>query len=417
MLKRPFLPKLDIMRLRKILVFLIVVAFVFYAGYFLGRQGFKASATGITNVQVSREVPQDKQDVDFGLFWRVWDTLATSYFDKSKLDPVKMVYGAIQGMVSAVGDPYTVFLPPDENKVVEEDLKGSFSGVGIQIGFRGTQLAVIAPLPDSPAEKAGIKAGDFIVGIKDEKKNVDRGTVGISLPDAVQLIRGPSGSTVSLALLREGSNDPIIVDVVREEINVPSVMLSFVGENEDIADVRLLKFAGETDGEWGKVVQDVLKSGSNKLILDLRNNPGGYLQGAVDIAGEFLRNGSVVVIEESANGSRNEFKTDKLPRLANVKMVVLVNKGSASASEILSGALREQANIEIIGETTFGKGTIQEPRQLENGAGLHITTARWLTPKGNWVNETGLEPDVIIEDNPDTAEDEQLLKAIEELNK
>ena len=409
------MPKVNIIRLRKIIVFVFVFILFFGGGYYLGRQGYKASFVKLSEIQISRQAPPDN-NVDFSLFWKVWDMLGSDYVDKTKLNPKEMVWGAIKGMVSAVGDPYTVFLPPEENKVVEEDLQGNFQGVGIQIGFRGTQLAVIAPLPDSPAEAAGIKAGDYIIGIKDEAKKIDMSTAGISLPDAVEIIRGSSGSKITLTLLRDGKEEPIIVDIIRKDINVPSVILSFEGATNGIAHIKLLKFGGDTNDEWEKVVRDVLKDKPKGIVLDLRNNPGGYLQGAVDIAGEFLPNNSLVVYEEKSDGTRNEFRTSNFPRFANIPLVVLVNKGSASASEILAGALRDDAKIQLVGDTTFGKGTIQEPRTVDGGAGLHITIAKWLTPKGTWVNGTGLEPDVKIEESTDATGDIQLTKAIEVLN-
>jgi carboxyl-terminal processing protease len=406
------MPKLNIFILRKFVVSIVVCIFIFIGGYYLGRQGFEASFEDISEIKITREVPPDK-DVDFANFWKVWDTLTLDYFDKTRLNPQLMVYGAIKGMVQAIGDPYTVFLPPSENKVVQEDLQGSFEGIGIQIGFRRTQLAVIAPLPDSPAETAGVKAGDLIIGIEDKDKNLEVSTAGMSLPDAVQIIRGPKGSKIILTLLRDDTDEPIVVEITRSEINVPSVILSFEGENKDIAHIKLLKFAGETNGEWEKAVKEIVVEKPSGIVLDLRNNPGGYLQGSVDVAGEFLANNTLVTYEERSNGSKNEFKTDRFPRLANIPLVILVNKGSASASEILAGALREQAKTTIVGETTFGKGTIQEPKQINGGAGLHITIARWLTPKGNWVNEKGLEPDITIEDKEDTDIDEQFEKAVE----
>lgn len=407
------MPRINYLNFRKIVVGLFLMAGIFSGGYLLGVRGYKAQIISLSEVKISREIPLNHKDVDFSLFWKVWDTLSLNYFDKAKIIPSQMVYGAIQGMVAAIGDPYTVFLPPSENKVVQEDLKGNFEGIGIQIGFKGKQLAVIAPLPQTPAERAGIKAGDFIIGIKDEKKGIDRGTVGVSLNEAVQIIRGPRGTSVTLALLRDGTSEPLIITVAREEIAVPSVVLNYVGDDKKIAQIRLLKFGGETNGEWAKIVADILKNNPKGLVLDLRNNPGGYLQGAVDIAGDFLKTGTLVVTEEQVGGKRTEYKTDKLPRLSAYTLVVLVNKGSASASEILAGALREQAKTRIVGETTFGKGTIQEPKQLEGGSGLHITIAKWLTPKGVWVNEKGLDPDVKIEDDEKTTEDEQLQKAIE----
>ncbi|MCH7641042.1 S41 family peptidase [Patescibacteria group bacterium] len=416
MLNRNSLPKIRLSSVRHFLVTTIVIGGIFSAGYLVGNKGYSAQLDGVTKVTISRDLPSDKQSLDFSLFWRVWDTLQQKYFDKTKLVEAQMVYGAIRGMVAAVGDPYTVFLPPSENKVVQEDLKGSFEGVGIQIGFKGRQLSVISPLSDSPAEKAGVKAGDFIIGIKDEQKGIDRGTAGITLPEAVQAIRGEAGSIVTLTLLRGDSEEPIVVDIKRARLDISSVELSFVGEGENIAHVKILKFSGETLDEWEQVVIEILKNPNiDGIVLDLRNNPGGFLQGSVDLASDFLDNGSLVVTEENADGSREEFKVERIGRLKNRKVVVLVNGGSASASEILAGALRDIKGIPLVGETTFGKGTIQEPQQVGNGAGLHITIARWLTPNDLWVDDGGLVPDHELEDNPDTEEDEQLQKAIEVL--
>ncbi|OGM04227.1 hypothetical protein A2112_02800 [Candidatus Woesebacteria bacterium GWA1_42_12] len=407
------LPKINFTLIRYLILALIVLAATFSAGYLIGFKGYQGSLAEFPKVTITRELPQDKKDLDFSLFWRVWDTINTSYFDKEKVIPANMVYGAIEGMVSALGDPYTVFLPPDKNRVVQEDLLGSFDGIGIQIGFKGNQLAVIAPLPNSPSEKAGIEAGDFIVGIKDEAKGIERGTVGISITDAVSAIRGPAGTIVTLTLLREGQEEPIVVDVVRESIDVPSVTLTFVGDDENIAQVRLLKFGGETEAEWEEAVIEILKKQSLKgIVLDLRNNPGGYLQGAVDIASEFMKTGRVVVIEERGE-QKSEYVVEKIGRFPNTPLVVLVNQGSASASEILAGALRDDKKVKLVGEKTFGKGTIQEPQQVDGGAGLHITVARWLTPSGVWVDGEGLTPDFELEDNGETDEDEQLQKGIE----
>ncbi len=337
--------------------------------------------------------------------------MSASYFDKSKLIPSKMVYGAIAGMVAAIGDPYTAFFPPEQNKVVQEDLKGGLEGVGIQIGFKGTQLAVIAPLPGTPAERAGVKAGDFIVGIKDDLKKIDHGTAGISLPEAVGEIRGEAGSIVTLTILRDGGDKPLIFDLTREKINVPSVVATY--EN-GVAHIKLLKFAEDTNGEWDKTVSEIATKCKDckGIVLDLRNNPGGYLQGAVDIASDFVSSGSVIVIEQDGNEKKSEFKTSSGPRLIDYDLVVLVNGGSASASEILAGALRDLRGIKLVGEVSFGKGTIQEPDEFPDGAGLHITIAKWLTPNGTWVHGKGLTPDIKILDDEKTTVDEQLQEAI-----
>ncbi|MBI3443232.1 S41 family peptidase [Candidatus Woesebacteria bacterium] len=401
--------KVSFIKTRNIIFLIILIFGAVSGGYILGAKGFEADLGRFPVVSISRQLPPEKH-LDFTLFWKVWDTLEASYFDKTKIIPAKLIYGAIKGMVAAVGDPYTVFLPPDENKVVSEDLEGNFEGVGIQIGFKGTQLTIIAPLPETPAEKSGIKAGDYLIGIKDEKKNIDIGTVGLSLPEAVRLIRGPAGSRVTLTLLRKGEEKPIVIELTRAAISVPSVKLSY-RENESIAVVELVKFSADTQGEWDKIVSEMLNSQVTALVLDLRNNPGGFLQGAVDIASEFIKSG-VIVIEENAKGEKTELKVSKAGRLVNIPLVVLVNEGSASASEILAGALKDNKRAKIVGETTFGKGSIQEPQELNGGSSLHITTSRWLTPTGYWVDEKGLEPDVKIGDNEVTEEDEQLKEAI-----
>jgi carboxyl-terminal processing protease len=407
-------PRLPLYSVRKTLINVTLVVLIFLSGYVFGYKGYITEFDPYPLVTIDRNTPEEKSELDFGLFWKVWDTLDTRYFDKEKIIPAKMVYGSIQGMVASLGDPYTVFLPPNDNKVVQEDLSGSFEGVGIQIGFKGSQLAVIAPLPDSPAEKAGIEAGDFIIGIKDEIKEIDMGTLGITLPDAVQAIRGPKGTKVTLLLLRNGSDEVLEIDVIRDSIDVPSIILEFVGDQENIAHIKVLKFVEETKKEWNDAVIQVLtKPDVAGVIVDVRNNPGGYLQGAVDLASDFLEVGEIVVYEENSDGRKVDFKVKTLGKLRNKDVVVLVNKGSASASEIFAGALRDDKGIEIIGETTFGKGTIQESQQVDGNAGLHITIARWLTPSGFWVNEGGIVPDYEVEDNTDTEEDEQLQKAIE----
>lgn len=400
--------------LRKVLLLVVIGSVTFSLGYLSGYNGFRASFTRFPNVTITREVPASQEDLDFSLFWQVWDTLQLKYYDKEKLIPSEMVYGAIRGMVSAVGDPYTAFIPPREYKIVQEDLNGSFEGVGIQIGFKGSQLAVIAPLPASPAEEAGIRAGDLIVNIKDDNKNVDQGTVGMNLAEAVQLIRGTANTKVTLTLLREGEDEPIVSEITRKSIDVPSVTVEYLGENSDIAHVKVLKFSGETIAEWEKYVPEILsKPNLQGIIMDVRNNPGGYLQGAIDLASDFLETRDVVVVEVQGDGNRSEYRVEKLGRFKKDKLVVLINEGSASASEIFAGAIQDNQRGQMIGVVTFGKGTIQEPQDVAGGSGLHITIAKWLTPNGTWVNEGGLKPDVEVEDNEETEEDEQLTRAVE----
>lgn len=406
--------KVSFSKVRNILLSIIFVIAAFGGGYYLGVQGFKAEVTKSLQVSLNREVPPEDKNVDMSLFWQVWDTLSAKYYDKTKLVPSQMVYGAIGGMVSALGDPYTMFLPPSQNKVVNEDLSGSFSGVGIEIGYRNTHLAVIAPLAGSPAEKAGVKAGDYIVHIKDSAKNLDVDAQNLPLDEAVADIRGNSGTSVTLTFVRDNVTQPIVLTIQRQTINVPSVVLSYVGPNNDIANIKLSRFGAETLGEWDKAISQIQANSKVKdIIIDLRNNPGGYLQDAIDIGSDFVPSNTTVVIQQNGDGSKIAYPSDRPERLGNYKVVVLINGGSASASEILSGALRDDRGIKLIGEKSFGKGTIQEPIDIPGGAGLHVTTAKWLTPDGTWVHMKGLMPDITVTPKDTDKTDVQLQAAID----
>lgn len=404
--------RLNFVKARKIVLSALILIGVFVGGYYFGINGYKAEVNKALTVTISRRTPDDK-NVDMSLFWQVWDLISEKYYDKSKLVPSKMIYGAIEGMVSSVGDPYTTFLIPSQNKVVNEDLNGSFGGVGIEIGYKDGYLAIIAPLPGTPADKAGVKAGDYITRIVDSAKGIDLDSSTMSTTEAVTYIRGVEGTKVTLTLVRDGVDEPIVIDLIRETIDVPSVTLAWVGENSDIARIEISKFGSETKGEWDKAISEILaKRGVKGIILDLRNNPGGYMQAAIDLASDFVSNGTTLVIQENGNGQKEEYKSTTLPRLDDYKTVILINGGSASASEILAGALRDQAGIKLVGDKSFGKGTIQEPVDMTGGSGVHITTAKWLTPKGTWVHNSGLVPDLEIKDADNTELDEQLEAAI-----
>lgn len=409
--------RVSFVKARKYFILFLVIALSFSGGYFLGVKGYRVEVTKALQVKLNRAVPPNK-NIDFGLFWQVWDTVSANYYDKSKLVPSEMVYGAVQGMVAAIGDPYTMFLPPKENKVVTEDLSGSFEGVGIEIGYKENKLAIISPLPGSPAEKAGVKAGDFIARIKDDSKGIDVGTAGISLPDAVQDIRGHAGTKVTLTLVRDGNPTPIVVELTRAKLTVASVTLTYVGKNSDIADIKLSKFDSQTPAQWSKAIDEInQKEGVKRIIIDVRNNPGGYLQDAIDIASDFLPNGTLVVSEQKGDGSKIEYRSEKLGKLQKYSVVVLINGGSASASEILAGALRDDRHFKLVGEKSFGKGTVQEPIEIPGGSGVHVTVAKWLTPNGTWVHDKGLEPDTKVSDDEKTPQDEQLQAAIDAFGK
>ena len=384
---------------------------------------------------VNKAVPPAHRDVDFSLFWEVWGRLEKDYLDSGALDKEKMVYGAISGMTSALGDPYTVFLPPKKQEETKEELAGTFEGVGIQLGYKDNRLAVIAPLDGMPAKAAGILAGDFIIHIKDDIKKIDKDTDGMSLPDAVEIIRGPKGQPVTLTIVRD-SKDPLEFTLVRDTIIVKSVSLEWISSDDScatcatcvtcvtsIAYVRLSRFGDRTVGEWNNAVEEIIKKSNQKdtsvkgMILDVRNNPGGYLDAAVAIAGEFFANGSVV--EQKGKTTSYPFNVDRPGKLTDIPLVVLVNEGSASASEIVAGAIQARNRGELVGENTFGKGTVQDAQELKGGAGLHITTARWLLPNGAWIHDEGLKPDVEVEYDQEASKDQkwdnQVTKAVEAL--
>ena len=359
---------------------------------------------------------------DMSLMWKVRSVLADKFLEKDKVkDDGSLKYGAIEGMVAALDDPYTVYLPPEENKSANEDLTGSFAGVGISLGYKDKTLAVTSPLAKSPAEKAGIKAGDLILKIVDKNKKLDRDTSGISLSEAVKLIRGEKGSEVTLTLYREGKTGTFDVTLIRDEINVPGVELEWKeSEGKKVAWIKFYKFSEQVFDEWQEVV-DKIKSekGDNYggIVLDLRNNPGGYLQASVLVASEFLTEG-VVVKQESSSGITDTYTVDKTKgALANDKLVVLINGGSASAAEILAGALKDHNRAKLVGEKSFGKGTVQETADFKGGSGLHVTIAKWLLPSGKNIHKEGINPEVEVKSGDDPNVDVQLNKAIEELLK
>lgn len=393
----------------------LIVILAFLLGWQLGHRDvqFKLATYKPTLSIVNKEPPKNI-NVDFKLFWDTWDLLSRSYLDKKAIDPNKLFYGAISGMVSSLGDPYTVFLSPEQQKFSKDELNGSFDGVGIQLGFnKDKRLVVVAPLSGTPAKKAGIEPGDIIVKIE------DKDTTGISLPEAVNLIRGPKGSKISLTIFREGESDTREFAVYRDTIIVESVELSFKNTSlgKKVAIIKLSRFGERTEAEWNSAITELLAAQPQAVILDARNNPGGFLDGAVFIASEFLDGGNVV-LQENSEGQRMPFAVSRAGKLTKIPLLVLINKGSASASEIVAGALQDRERAKLVGEKSFGKGTIQEAKDLAEGTGIHITVAKWLTPNGRWVNDSqGLNPDVKIEEEKeDSTKDPQMEKALELLD-
>ena len=360
---------------------------------------------------------------DSGLMAEVKSRLNQKFLEKNKLKETKnLEYGAIAGMVQSLGDPYTVFLPPKDNKSTNEELAGTFGGVGISLGYKDKTLAVMTALINTPAERAGVKSGDLILRISDSSKKVDKDTTGITLADAVDLIRGPVGSKVTLKMFREGQKETSDVILIRENIVVPSIKLEFKqNQGKTVAWVSLSKFSEQIYKDWPETVVKIKEKMTDPtfggVVLDLRNNPGGYLEAAVQVASDFIESG-VVVKQEASDGTTITYEVQKdRKNLLQVPLVVLINGGSASASEILAGALRDHQRAKLIGEKSFGKGTVQQPEDFADGSGLHVTVARWLLPSGVNIHGVGVMPDVAVTWDNDATKTDQYQKVYETLFK
>ena len=373
-------------------IFIISLAAVLVAGFAGGIFFERSNGVESNPVKVLLNKDLGQPDyVDFSLFWDAWNSLHDKYVDQNKLDTKKLLYGAIQGMVNSVGDPYTVFFEPPESKKFQEEISGSFGGIGIEIGKRNDVLTVIAPIKDTPAYKAGLKAGDKILRIDDKP------TTDLSIEEAVNLIRGKRGTPVVLTISSNGA-DTREVEIVRDTIKIPTISWQIIeSDGKKVAYLQLFTFNQNIDSEFQKAAQEILKSDAERLILDLRNNPGGLLDSAVNIAGWFLDKDQVVTAEALRDGSRNEFKSSGNGSLKIYPTVVLINGGSASASEILAGALHDNRGVRLVGEKTFGKGSVQQLEQFKDGSSLKVTVAKWLTPSGVSISDTGIEPDVKVE--------------------
>ena len=340
---------------------------------------------------VTQVINQDQgksSAVDFSLFWQVWDRLHARYVDQDTLDSQKLVYGAIAGMVDAAGDPYTVFFEPVTAKQFEEQVTGAFSGVGMEIGKRNDAITVIAPIKDSPAMKAGIKTNDIIAKIDDKV------TDGMSADQAVTLIRGKKGTTVKLTVIRSGQSQPLIFTLVRDTIKIPAIDWKMIDGH--IAYMQIYSFNGNVDDEFTVAAKEIAVSGADRLVIDVRGNPGGLLDAAVDMAGWLLPANSVVVQEKDGNGLIDQLRAQGNARLAKLPTVVIMDGGSASASEILAGALHDDRNIPLVGQKSFGKGSVQQVENFFDGSSLKVTIAKWLTPSGLSISKTGITPTIEV---------------------
>ena len=347
------------------------------------------------------------QDLDFKMFWDVWDVLRTKHADGDKSTDKQMFYGALEGLTASLGDPYTMFMSPSDTKSFMDDLSGTFEGIGAQIGIKDDILIIIAPLEDMPAQKAGLKASDKIIAINDEI------TAGISVDEAVRKIRGPKDTTVKLTILRDGLREPRDFEITRGVIQVKSVKTEM--RDDEIFVVKITNFNGDTEGLFNKAVNEIIQKQPSGIILDLRNNPGGYLDTAISMASKWIENG-IVVSEKFGTGEQSNLYSFGPTKLKDFKTVVLVNEGSASASEIVAGALQDHKKAILVGKQTFGKGSVQTMDNLSDGSSLKITIAKWLTPNGKNINEEGIAPDETVEitqEQWDAGEDPQMDKAVD----
>jgi len=393
------------------LVFLILS---FWAGLERGKRtvGTQEEALPLSQTVIINQDGAKNNSLDFSLFWKTFDLLKQKYVNSSQLESKKLLYGAIKGMLAATGDPYTNFLDPEENKRFNEDIGGSFEGIGAEMGIKNGILTVIAPLEDSPAKKAGLRSGDRVIKIDGES------STDMNIEEAVSKIRGAKGTQLKLTIFRDGEKETHDLVVQREIISVKSVKLEF--RDNDVALVKISRFSEDTDSEFNAAVEQLLIKKPKGIILDLRNDPGGYLDAAINMASRMLPKDNVVVIEESGDKVQKKIYTRGGDKLSQIPVMILINEGSASASEILAGALKDNRpeDVTLIGKKSFGKGSVQELIELPQGTAAKITVARWLTPNGKQINEVGISPDIEVELNEDdynNDRDPQLDKALEVL--
>src|SRR3990167_4751895 len=384
----------------------------FNLGFNSGEKSLSTAVTGIENTAEDKPA-----NVDFAPFWKAWNLINEKYVPASTTSKTvgdqEKVWGAIKGLTGSLDDPYTVFFPPVESELFEADIRGNFEGVGMEVVAKDGAIIVIAPLKNSPASKAGIMAGDRIIKI-DSKE-----TANLSTEDAVQIIRGPKGTRVTLTIFRNGEREPFDIEVVRDVIDIPTIDTKELPGG--IFVIELYSFSAQSPNLFRVALREFILSDNDKLILDLRGNPGGYLEAALDMASWFLPPSKVVVREDFG-----QWRDEKVYRSKgydifseNLKFVILVDRGSASASEILAGALAEHSRAILVGDQTFGKGSVQELVNITSRTSLKITIARWLTPNGLSISQDGIKPEFLVKYSTadrEAGRDPQLEKAIEILN-
>jgi len=399
-----------IKKLIKIIGLLVVVAVAGFFSYQLGVLVGEENILKIPPAQIINPLNQDDgEKVDFSVFWEAWRKLENRFIEKEDLDYEKMFYGAIAGMVDSLDDPYTIFFTPPEAKSFEEEMSGKYEGVGMVIGIKDGQLVAVSPFKGSPADLAGLKAGDRILQVDETF------TLELSIEESAKIIKGPRGTTVRLLIDRDSFSEPKEFSITRESIIIPTLEWETAGENNDIAWIRIYQYNKIVGSEFEKAALEILNLPVKKIIVDLRNNPGGYLDQANAVTGWFVKKGDVITWEDRGQDQeRKPYKSNGPAAFIDYPTVVLINEGSASGSEIMAGAMRDQRGIKLIGAKSFGKGSVQEQLTLSDTSSLKVTIAKWLTPDGYSIDKDGLSPDIEVENEDDEDEkDEQLTAAIE----
>lgn len=396
---------------RQNIAVLLAVILAFISGTYLG-YNHRPEIDKV--VGLSNKETQVTTQADFAPFWKVWNMINEKYPKADKISDQDRVYGAISGLMGSLNDPYSVFFKPDEAKDFEDEIAGNFTGIGMEVGIKDKVLTVIAPLKDTPAYRANIKPGDKILKID---KIV---TSGLSIENAIKMIRGEKGTTVTLTIFREGIKDPLEIKIVRDIIDTPTLDTEM--RPDGIFVIKLYSFSANSANLFRNAIKKFAESGSDKLLLDLRGNPGGYLDSAVDISSWFLPSSKIVVTEDYGDGKDPEIYRSRGYNVFNekLKFVILIDGGSASASEILAGAMQDHGRATLVGAQSFGKGSVQEAEKITPDTLLKITVAKWLTPNGNSISEKGLTPDYLVEVTKKDLEekkDPQLDKAVEILLK
>ncbi len=392
-------------KIKYIIIGVLLVITLFILGVYLGY----SSRPEIDRVLLSNKETAVQTPADFAPFWKVWNIINEKYPGSKTTDQEK-VYGAISGLLGSLNDPYSVFFNPDEAKSFQEEISGNFSGIGMEVGTKDKVLTVIAPLKNTPAYNAGIKSGDKVLKVDGVE------TYGLSAEKAVKLIRGEKGTTVTLTIFREGEKDSREIKIVRDIINIPTLDTEL--RKDGIFVIKLYSFSANSSKLFRNAMKEFVLSKSDKLLLDLRGNPGGYLDASVDMASWFLPEGKVVVTEDYGSSKEPTIYRSRGYNIFNekLKFIILIDGGSASASEILAGAMRDHGRAKLVGSQSFGKGSVQQMVDVTDDTILKITVAKWLTPNGATIAEVGLTPDYIVEgvkkDSVDKV-DPQLNKAVE----